>query len=112
MRSDQERLEDILQAIEQIERDTVAGKQTFKQDNLIQSAILYQFVIIGEAARAISVELRERISNVPWAAIVAMRNILVHRYYEVNLDITWLVVQDLPEMKGKIEAILKDLGEF
>ena len=48
----------------------------------------------------------------PWAAIVAMRNILVHRYYEVNLDITWLVVQDLPEIKSKIEAILKELGEF
>ena len=72
---------------------------------------MYEFAIIGEAVRAISVELRERISNVPWATIVAMRNILVHRYYEVNLDITWLVVQDLPEIKGKIEASLKEFGE-
>ena len=72
---------------------------------------MYEFAIIGEAVRAISVELRERISNVPWAAIVAMRTILVHRYYEVNLDITWLVVQDLPEIKGKIEASLKEFGE-
>lgn len=108
MRSDSDRLGDILQAIEKIERYTVGGKQTFKQDNLIQSAVLHQIVVIGEAARAMSIELREGNSDVPWAEMVAMRNILVHRYYEVNLDITWLVVErELPKLKGKIEAILQ-----
>jgi uncharacterized protein with HEPN domain len=41
-----------------------------------------------------------------------MRNLLVHRYYEVNLEIVWLVVeQDLPDIKEKIEPILQELQE-
>ena len=69
-------------------------------------------MIIGEAVRAISPELREQYSNLPWAAMVAMRNILVHRYYEVNLEIVWLVLeQDLPDIKVKIEGVLQELGE-
>lgn len=111
MRSDRERLGDILQAIEQIERYTVWGKPTFEQDNLIQDGVLHQIVIIGEAARAVSAELREEKSDLPWSEMVAMRNILVHRYYEVNLSIIWLVVeQNLPELKSKIEAIVQELG--
>lgn len=44
--------------------------------------------------------------------MVAMRNILVHRYYNVDLNIVWLVVeQNLPELKGKVQAILQELGE-
>jgi uncharacterized protein with HEPN domain len=111
VRSDRQRLRDILQAIAQIEQYTIEGRAAFEQDNLIQDGVLYQFVIIGEAARAMSTQLREKNLYVPWAEMVAMRNILVHRYYEVNLSPIWLVVeQNLPELKGKIEAILQGLG--
>lgn len=60
MRSERERLRDILQAIEFIEHYTVGGKQTFEQDKLIQSGVLYQIQIIGEAARAMEADLREQ----------------------------------------------------
>lgn len=112
MRSDRERLEDILGAIAQIEQYTLEGKPAFDRNRLLQDGIVHQIVIIGEAVRAISPELRERKSDLPWAAMVAMRNILVHRYYEVNLENIWLVVeQDLPDLKEKIEGILQELGE-
>lgn len=112
MRTDKERLEDILGAIAQIEQYTLEGKSGFERERLIQDGVIHQIVIIGEAVRAISPELREQKSDLPWAAMVAMRNILVHRYYEVNLEIVWLVVeQDLPDIKGKIEVILRELRE-
>lgn len=48
----------------------------------------------------------------PWSAMVGMRNILVHRYFDVDLNIVWLVVErNLPELKSKISAILQELGE-
>ncbi len=112
MRNDRERLEDILGAIAQIEKYTLEGKSAFDQERLLQDGVVHQIVIIGEAVRAISPELRKQNSNLPWAEIVAMRNLLVHRYYEVNLEIVWLVVeQDLPDIKEKIESILQELGE-
>ncbi len=112
MRNDRERLEDILGAIAQIEKYTLEGKSAFDQERLLQDGVVHQIVIIGEAVRAISPELRKQNSNLPWAEIVAMRNLLVHRYYEVNLEIVWLVVeQDLPDIKEKIEPILQELQE-
>jgi uncharacterized protein with HEPN domain len=112
VRNDRERLEDILGAIAQIEKYTLEGKSAFDQERLLQDGVVHQIVIIGEAVRAISPELRKQNSNLPWAEIVAMRNLLVHRYYEVNLEIVWLVVeQDLPDIKEKIEPILQELGE-
>ena len=111
MRSDRERLEDILAAIAQIEQYTLEGKSAFDRERLLQDGVIHQIVIIGEAVRPISSELREQKADLPWAAIVAMRNILVHRYYEVNLEIVWLVVeQNLPDIKRQIEAILQELG--
>lgn len=112
MRTDRERLEDILGAIAQIEKYTLKGKSSFEREKLIQDGVISQIVIVGEAVRAISPKLREQQPNLPWAEMVAMRNILVHRYYEVNLEIVWLVVeQDLPDIKGKVEGILQTLGE-
>jgi uncharacterized protein with HEPN domain len=111
VRSDRERLEDILAAIAQIEQYTLEGKSAFDRERLLQDGVIHQIVIIGEAVRPISSELREQKADLPWAAIVAMRNILVHRYYEVNLEIVWLVVeQNLPDIKRQIEAILQELG--
>jgi uncharacterized protein with HEPN domain len=100
VRTDRDRLEDILGAIAQIDRE-----------RLLQDGVVHQMVIIGEAVRAIAPELREKRSDLPWAEMVAMRNILVHRYYEVNLEIVWLVVeQDLPNIKEKVEDILRRLS--
>jgi len=55
--------------------------------------------VIGEAARALSGELRQRHPEVPWARVIAMRNILVHEYFGLNLRQVWMVVvRNLPEL--------------
>ncbi|NEQ96307.1 MAG: DUF86 domain-containing protein [Cyanothece sp. SIO2G6] len=84
MRSDQERLHDILEAIAQIEQYAVRGKAAFEQDELIQVWMVHHLQIIGEAASATSDELQQQYTNVPWAEIIAFRNVLVHEYFRIN----------------------------
>jgi uncharacterized protein with HEPN domain len=64
--------------------------------------------IIGEAAARISEATKERWPQIPWVEIVAMRNRLVHVYFDVDLDQVWkAVTEDLPPLVGALEKILE-----
>jgi len=109
MRDDRRRLLDIAEAIERIEKYASEGREAFEDDELIQNWILHHLQVIGEAARAISDELKNEHDEMPWQQIVGMRHILVHRYFEVDTDLIWSVVEDdVPALKQQIELILKD----
>lgn len=111
MRDDRERLRDILEAIERIERYAIQGRFVFEQNELIQTWFTHNLQVIGEAARSLSVELITQYPEVPWTQIIGMRNILAHRYFEIDFDIVWTVVdQELPVLKPKIEIILETLS--
>ena len=73
MRSDRERLLDILEAVERIEAQAARGHATFVDDELAQTAVVRWVEIIGEAARGLTDELRQAHPEVPWRQIVAMR---------------------------------------
>ena len=108
MRSDTDRLRDILQAIAQIQQ--YGEEPSFERESLVQSGILYQLIIIGEAVGGLSFSLREAYPEIPWSKIVGMRNIIAHQYYKINLPKIWSVVtQNLPELKRKVEEILQEL---
>lgn len=112
MRDDRERLKDILEAIELIEKYAAKGRATFEQDELIQIWFLQHLQIIGEACRSLSANIRESHPEVPWAKIIGMRNILVHHYFEIDLPVVWNAVErELPDLKRKVAAMLKRLGE-
>ena len=85
MKDDASRLQDILEAISRIEKYAARGRDTFERDELVQTWILHNLQIIGEAARGVSAELQARHVEVPWRQIIAMRNILVHDYFTVDL---------------------------
>lgn len=103
MRTDRERLLDILDAIEKIERYTGKGREEFEKDELLQVWVLHHIQIIGEAASNISDEFKEGASHILWAAIVAMRNILVHEYFGIDLNEVWRTVQkDLPVLMAQV----------
>jgi uncharacterized protein with HEPN domain len=110
MRSAGARLLDILEAIERIERYAARGKAAFKEDELIQNWIVNHIIMIGEACRALPDDFQARHPEVPWADIIAMRNILVHHYFGIDTEAVWAVVEsDLPELKQNIQATLRAL---
>jgi uncharacterized protein with HEPN domain len=111
MRDDRAYLEDILEAIERIERYADRGREVFDADELIQTWVVHHIQIIGEAVGKLSDDLKEQHPEVPWALIKAMRNVLVHFYFGIDLDKVWgVVVGDLPELKQKVHTIVDGIA--
>ena len=109
MRDSRERLRDILEAIGHIERYAVRGRQAFEQDELIQNWFVRHLQNIGEAARGLPPDMLAKAPDIPWSKIMGMRHILVHDYFNIDKDLVWDVVErDLPDLKRKVEAILRE----
>lgn len=110
MRNDRTAVEDILSAIEAIERHRVASPQELAEQELIQSHYIRFLSVIGEAANRTSSQLRKDYPSVPWRDLVGMRNILVHDYEDIDLEEVWRTVStDLPELRAAVQRILQDL---
>jgi len=110
MRDPKERLRDILEAIARIERYASRGREAFGQDELIQVWMFHHIQVIGEAAASLGRTFHEAHPEVPWRQIIAMRNVLVHEYFGVDLDEVWKTVEsDLPAFKRAIEELLEAL---
>jgi uncharacterized protein with HEPN domain len=110
VRDPRERLLDVVHAIDEIERYAKGGRAAFDADELVRTWIVHHLEIIGEAARGIAPQTRALAPDVPWAAIVAMRNILVHGYFEIDADVVWQVVtRDLPGLRRGVENLLRRL---
>lgn len=110
MRDPRERILDMLEAIERIERHAAKGRAEFEKDELIQSWMVHHLQIVGEAAAKLGRDFQEQHSSIPWPQIVAMRNVLVHDYFGVDLEEVWRVVErDLPELKNKLKRLMENL---
>jgi uncharacterized protein with HEPN domain len=90
-----QQLDDILQAINFI-REYVKDMdyKSFEADRKTQDAVIRNLEIIGEAARTMPDEVRDKSAKIEWYKIIALRNILIHEYFGVNLKIVWDVVQN------------------
>ena len=108
MRDDRTRLNDMLEAIERIRRQSDKGRDAFDRDELVQTWIVHHLQILGEAAARLSPELRAR-AQVPWNSIVGMRNILVHAYFQIDHEAVWRVVErDLGPLEAEIRRVLAE----
>jgi uncharacterized protein with HEPN domain len=107
MRDDRERLLDIKEAMENVQKYASRGRDAFKNDELIQTWILHHIQILGEAAARLSDEFQERHPDIPWFKIIGMRNILVHDYFGIDIEAVWSVVEnDLPVLYDQIRRLL------
>ena len=106
MRTDQDRLLDISEAIQRITEKLPPDKNEFIRSDLLQVWFLYHIQVIGEAANNISPAFQQQHGEIPWKDIIAMRHLLVHQYFGIDLDEVWNTVQqDLPLLKQEISRI-------
>ncbi len=103
-----ERLIHIQKAILEIESFTHdVSKNDFLNDQLLSSAVLFQFSVIGEAIIYVETYLLNKY-EFPWHQVRAFRNLISHEYFNIKLEAVWdIVVNDLPKLKQVIETILK-----
>lgn len=106
-----DRVRDILDAIAETEFFTQGMNLTdFKADMKTVKAVELNFIIIGEAARAIPDEIQKANPVVPWQLMRSMRNRMVHMYFHIDPDILWKTVKDdLPLLVPHLENLLLNL---
>ena len=106
-------LQDMLESLEKIERYTAGLTfERFAQDDRTVDAVVRNLEVIGEAARQIPSEVRERYPEVPWRRVIGLRNVVVHEYFAVDMEIVWTVVrQSLPELKEALRRMMAELEE-
>ena len=105
------RLRHILEAVAKIETYLQGyTRQTFQTDEKTQDAVVRQMEIIGEAATNLTRDLRSANPQVAWQFATAMRNRLIHGYFDVDAEIVWDTIQnDLPILKKQIKEIAENL---
>ena len=101
-------LEDILESICKIEKYTEnLSFDDFVKNELIQDGVARNLEIIGEAVKNISDDIKRRHSKVEWKKIAGLRDILIHAYFGIDVDIVWDVVKNkIPKLKENIVEIL------
>lgn len=111
-RDDISRLRHILDAAQQALRFTQGKeRQALDADDLLRLALVRLLEIIGEASRGISDELCARYPDVAWRQMAAMRNRLIHGYFEVNYDLVWeTITTELPLLISQLQHVLKEEG--
>jgi uncharacterized protein with HEPN domain len=100
-------IDDIRDSIEAIKRYTAGlTKENFSSSTEKQDAVYRRLEVIGEAANRLSDEFKSQYPLIPWYQIVGMRNVLVHEYDSIDLDLVWETVQrDIPKLEKYIKSI-------
>lgn len=98
----------ITDAISQIELYTQGlDAEGFRQNRLVQDAVIRQFEIIGEASKNVSPAMRNQYPEVPWKDLAGFRDKLIHHYFGVDIVSVWLsVTTDLPILKQQMASLI------
>ena len=107
-------LKHILESIENVQSFVLGrNKQDFKTDQMLQSAVVRQIEIIGEATKNIPKAFTSKHPGVQWAEIAGTRDKMIHYYFGVDLDLVWnnIIKEDIPKLKKQIQKILGETKE-
>ena len=85
--------------------------EQFQGNETIAKAVLYDFIIIGEAAINVPSDIQSRYSEIPWWSMGDMRNIMAHQYFQVTLRIVWNTIEnDLPSVMQQLQEVMEHEG--
>jgi uncharacterized protein with HEPN domain len=108
-RGDQERLRDIKDAIAAIHGHLARAREQREADDraMLGDALLFQFVVVGEAVKNLTPETRESEPQIPWADIAGLRDLIAHEYFSIEIDrVLAIVERDLPPLEQAIDRLL------
>ena len=103
-------LADIIKSARMI-RDYVSGTthQDFLANTQLQDSVIRRLEIIGEAAGRVSQQFRDENPDIPWSEMRGMRNWVIHRYDDVDMDVVWETVdQDIPRLIAQLEGLVSE----
>ena len=87
-----------------------ARRKDLDTNRTILSAVVHGLEIIGEAANSISAAFKKKHPNIPWKQMIAMRNRLIHAYFDIDHDIVWTTAKDyLPPLIQQLEQLLESI---
>ena len=105
-------LNDIIDAAVKIQEFTqgIISFDEFIKNDMLLSAVIRKFEIIGEAIKKVPIDVREKYNNIPWKNIAGARDRLIHSYDDIDYEILWdTIINDIPQLKSDIEKIIKEL---
>ena len=106
-------LAQILERVQRIETFTQTGEQAFLDDLMMQDAVIRNFEVIGEAAKRVPDAYRIEHPDVPWSDLAAFRDVLIHQYEGVSLELIWSTIADhLPALKTALENLLPRMSDL
>jgi len=103
-------LAEILEAADLLQRYTEGlTYDDFASNVEKQDAVIRRLEIIGEAVKGLPEELRAKYPDTPWSDIAGARDIMIHEYFRVDLELAWQMLQDeLPALAAEVRTILDD----
>ena len=101
----------IIDAIESIEFYTVGIEfDDFSTEPMRIDACIRQISIIGEASNKLSKNLHFKYSQLPWPEIIALRNVVIHEYFGLDITIIWKIIhENIPEFKKQVLLIIDEM---
>jgi uncharacterized protein with HEPN domain len=102
----------MIKACEKVGRYTAGlDRRAFFADERTVDAVVRNIQILGDAAKQIPDDVRQRMPEVEWRKVSGMRNVIVHAYFDVDDDILWLAVENkIPELLRTLQAFKDDSG--
>jgi len=111
VKDDRVYLKHILRCVSRIEEYAVGGRAAFMESHLIQDGVIRNLQTLAESSQRLDEDLKVSQPAVDWKGLAGFRNVLVHDYLGVDLELVYRAVErDVPRLKAASEALLRSLA--